>query len=185
MSSAVLKNLQIATHLTATENPSAVSAGFSLDQDNEVQFRYESVGERIIMSKLRIKSSSPDYLLLAVIFLLVVFGLAMLASASSNLGKTQFNNSYYYLEHQIEFGLSLGVLGFLVAYFVPYSFWKKFAFPMLLLCIASLALVFTKLGAQINSTDRWLRLGPLSFQPAELVKLIILFISPRGFRTRG
>ena len=32
----------------------------------------------------------------------------MLASASSDLGKTQFNNSYYYLEHQALFGLTLG-----------------------------------------------------------------------------
>jgi len=126
------------------------------------------------MPKLRVKSSSPDYPFLAVLFVLVLFGLAMLASASSNLGKTQFNDSYYYLKHQIEFGLSLGLLGFLVGYFVPYPFWKKVAFPMLLVAIATLALVFTKLGAEVNSTDRWLRLGPLSFQPAELVKLVYI-----------
>ena len=126
------------------------------------------------MPKLRLKSSSPDYPFLAVVFILTVFGLAMLASASSNLGKIQFNDSYYYLKHQIEFGLSLGILGFLVGYFVPFSFWKKIAFPMLLISIATLALVFTRFGAEINSTDRWLRLGPLSFQPAELVKLIYI-----------
>ena len=37
-------------------------------------------------------AEQPDYFLLAVIVLLVVFGLAMLASASSDLGKTQFND---------------------------------------------------------------------------------------------
>ena len=66
-------------------------------------------------------AKKPDYLLLAIIFLLVVFGLAMLASASSNLGKTQFNDTYYYLKHQIFYGLSLGVIGFVIAYFVPFS----------------------------------------------------------------
>lgn len=114
---------------------------------------------------------APDYFFLAVIVTLLVFGLAMLASASSDLGKTQFNNSYYYLEHQILFGLSLGALGFAVAYFVPYQKFKKVAFPMLILSIAFLALVFTKFGSTINQTNRWLRFGPLSFQPAELMKL--------------
>jgi cell division protein FtsW len=126
------------------------------------------------MPKLRIKSSSPDYLFLAIVFILVIFGLAMLASASSNLGKTQFNDSYYYLKHQIIYGLLLGLLGFAVGYFIPYGWWKKLAFPMLLVSIATLALVFTHFGAKINGTDRWLRLGPSSFQPAELVKLVYL-----------
>lgn len=98
----------------------------------------------------------------------------MLASASSDLGKTLFNNSYYYLEHQIEFGLTLGALGFAVGYFIPYQKFKKIAFPLLIISIACLALVFTKFGSTINETNRWLRLGPLSFQPAELMKLTYL-----------
>ncbi len=116
----------------------------------------------------------PDYFFLAVTFALLVFGLAMLASASSNLGKSQFNNSYYYLEHQLLYGLSLGVAGFAVGYFVPYQKFKKIALPLLVVSIVSLALVFTKLGSTINSTNRWLRFGPLSFQPAELMKLAYL-----------
>jgi cell division protein FtsW len=117
---------------------------------------------------------APDYFFLAVVVVLVVFGLAMLASASSNLGKTQFNNTYYYLEHQIGFGLTLGALGFLVGYLVHYQFWKKISFILLLISLAALVLVFTPLGTLVNGTNRWLRLGPLSFQPAELMKLTYL-----------
>jgi cell division protein FtsW len=125
------------------------------------------------MAKTTRKTSagSPDYFLMASLFLLLVFGLAMLASASSDLGKMQFNNSYYYLEHQMIFGLSLGLVGFLVGYFVPYQKFKKVAFILLLISLIGLVLVFTPLGAVVNSTNRWLRLGPLSFQPAELMKL--------------
>jgi cell division protein FtsW len=126
------------------------------------------------MARSRNTAGSPDAFFLAVVVALLVFGLAMLASASSDLGKTLFNNSYYYLEHQIEFGLTLGGLGFAVGYFVPYQQFKKIAFPMLIISIACLALVFTKLGSTINETNRWLRLGPLSFQPAELMKLTYL-----------
>lgn len=120
------------------------------------------------------RGHKPDYFLFATIVALTVFGLAMLASASSNLGKTQFNNTYYYLEHQILFGLSFGAIGFAIGYFLHYQNWKKVAFILLLLCLAALALVFTPLGLTAQNASRWLRLGPLSFQPAELAKLAFL-----------
>ncbi|HVO28774.1 MAG TPA: putative peptidoglycan glycosyltransferase FtsW [Candidatus Paceibacterota bacterium] len=122
----------------------------------------------------RTAGHAPDYFFLAVVVSLLVFGLAMLASASSDLGKTQFNNSYYYLEHQLLYGVSLGAAGFALGYFIPYQKFKKFAFPLLIVSIACLALVFTKFGSTINETNRWLRFGPLSFQPAELMKLTYL-----------
>jgi len=117
---------------------------------------------------------TPDYFFLAIVVVLTIFGLAMLASASSNLGKTQFNNTYYYLEHQIAFGLALGAVGFLVGYFIHYQIWKKISFILLLISLAALVLVFTPLGTLVNGTNRWIRLGPLSFQPAELMKLTYL-----------
>ncbi len=117
---------------------------------------------------------TPDYFLIAVIFLLVVFGLAMLASASSDLGKTQFNNTYYYLEHQILYGLSIGIVGFIVTYVVPFYTWKKFAFIFLLIGVMLLIAVFTPLGTTALGASRWLKLGPLSFQPSELMKLLFI-----------
>ncbi len=116
----------------------------------------------------------PDYFFLGVVVVLTVFGLAMLASASSNLGKVQFNDTYYYLKHQIFFGLSLGALGFAAVYFLPYYYFKKGAFILLLISLAALILVFTPLGLEARNTSRWLRFGPVSFQPAELMKLAFL-----------
>ncbi len=121
-----------------------------------------------IMSK---RGHSPDYFFLAIVVVLTIFGLAMLASASSNLGKTNYNDTYYYLKHQILFGLSLGIAGFAVGYFFNYQYFKKFAFVLLLVSLTALVLVFTPLGAQVRNTSRWLYLGPFSFQPAELMKL--------------
>ena len=120
----------------------------------------------------------PDYFFLAILFALVVFGLAMLASASSALGQLQFNDSYFYLKHQILYGILPGIVGFLAGYFIPYEKWKKAALPLLLVGIVFLGLVFTHLGAEVNSTSRWLRLGPILFQPAEIVKLVyVLYIA--------
>ena len=108
---------------------------------------------------------------MASLCILLVFGLAMLASASSDLGKQLFNNSYYYLEHQLVFGLGIGIVGFLVGYFVPYYKFKNVAFVLLLISMAALIMVFTPLGTAASGSTRWLRFGPLSFQPAELMKL--------------
>jgi cell division protein FtsW len=115
-----------------------------------------------------------DYFFLGIVIILTIFGLAMLGSASSNLGKIKFNDTYYYLKHQIFFGLSFGIVGFAVGYFLHYSNLKKGAFIFLLISLAALVLVFTPLGLQARNTSRWLRLGPLSFQPAELMKLAFL-----------
>lgn len=119
-------------------------------------------------------AGQTDYFFLAIVFALTVFGLAMLASASSALGQAQFNDTYYYLKHQMLYGLLVGGVGFLVGYLVPYDRWKKIALPLLIGSIVLLALVFTRFGSAVNNTDRWLRIGSFQFQPAELVKLIYL-----------
>lgn len=120
----------------------------------------------------------PDYLLLAVIFLLVVGGLAVLTSASSDLGKIKFNDSYYYLKHQFLYGLLPGLAGFLIAYFLPYRWYRKIALPLLLANLFLLTLVFTRLGVTTNGASRWLTVGSFTFQPAELLKIsFILYIA--------
>jgi len=116
----------------------------------------------------------PDYFILFCVGLLVVFGLVMLASASSHLGETKFGNSYFYLKHQILYGLSLGILGFLAAYAIPYSFYRKIALPLIIVSALTLFLVFTPLGFRAGGAERWVSLGPITFQPAEFLKLAFI-----------
>src|SRR3989344_3374734 len=116
----------------------------------------------------------PDYFLMAAIFAMGIFGLAMLASASSELCKSKFNDSYYYLKHQIVYGLSFGIVGFIFGYFVYFRRLRKFAFPLLLFGIFSLALVFTNFGVEVRGSNRWVSLGPISFQPSALMKLAFI-----------
>jgi cell division protein FtsW len=133
---------------------------------------------------------SPDYIFISCVIILVAFGLIMLSSASSDLGKIKFNDTYYYLKHQLLYGLSLGVAGFLFASFIHYRFWQKIAVPLLLVSLLLLVLVFTPLGFSHSGANRWLNLGVLSVQPAELLKLsFIIYLAAwlsskkeRGFR---
>jgi len=78
---------------------------------------------------------SPDYFLLAAFLLLTVFGLVMLSSASSDLGKIKFGDTYYYLRHQITFGLALGLLGFYLGNVISYRRYETISFFLLLASI--------------------------------------------------
>ncbi len=121
---------------------------------------------------------NPDSFLLALIVILILAGLAILASASSDLGRIQFNDSYYYLKHQLIYGLSLGILGFLIGYFLNYQNWRKVAIILLAVNLVLLILVFTPLGVTSGGASRWLDIGSLRFQPAELLKLsFIMYIA--------
>lgn len=113
----------------------------------------------------------PDYIFIFCVAILTIFGLVLLSSASSDLGKIKFNDTYYYLKHQIIFGLSLGLIGFFVASRMYYKKFKKLAVPLLIINLILLFLVFTPLGVSHMRSSRWLSLGPFSLQPAELLKI--------------
>lgn len=128
---------------------------------------------------------TPDYVFIVCALLLTVFGLVMLSSASSDLGKINFNDTYYYLKHQIIYGLGLGAIGFLFAFFIDYRFWQKIAAPLLILNLFLLVLVFTPIGSPHAGASRWLDLGLTSVQPAELLKFSFIvylaaWLAPRA-----
>ena len=115
-----------------------------------------------------------DKVILITVGILIILGLAVLASASSEIGKIRFDDPYHYLKHQLTHGLSFGVVGFLAALLIPYKFFQKAALPMLLLSIVSLILIFSPLGAEFGSAARWLEIGPLTMQPSEILKFTFI-----------
>ena len=127
----------------------------------------------------------PDYVFLSIFLILVVFGLLTLSSASSDLGKIKFNDTYYYVKHQLLYGFGFGIIGIFFASFFYYRHWQKFAVLLLLLGLIALALVFTPLGYRHASANRWLNLGQFSIQPAEFLKFAFIiylaaWLSPKS-----
>lgn len=119
-------------------------------------------------------SNSPDYLFISIVAMLMIFGLVMLTSASSDLAKTRYGDSFYYLKHQLLYGLSFGFFGFLFGLFFYYKRWEKIAGILLILNIFLLLLVFTPLGLNTKGSTRWLNIAGFSFQPGEILKLVFL-----------
>ncbi|MDD5431017.1 MAG: putative peptidoglycan glycosyltransferase FtsW [Candidatus Pacebacteria bacterium] len=126
------------------------------------------------MSRITLNGRRPDYVMIFSTIILVVFGLVMLASASSYAGQTKFGDSYYYLKHQIFYGLSFGIIGFIFAYNFYYQKYKKLALPGLLLIMFFLIMVFTPMGVRSGGAERWLNLGFITFQPSEFLKIVFL-----------
>ncbi len=119
-----------------------------------------------------------NYIMLGSIGMLIVAGLAILASASSHMAARNFGDAYYFLKHQVVNGFLVGVVGFLVGYFIPLKFLKKAAFPILLVNLAMLVAVFTPLGANFGTSSRWLEIAGIPIQPSEFLKItFIMYVS--------
>lgn len=127
---------------------------------------------RRIIKKIISNPHKPDKALLIIIFILLGLGLMILSSASTEVSREHFDKPYYYLTHQLIYGVGIGLILFFLTQKIHYKLWKKIAVIMLAFSIITLILVFVPgLGFGYGGARRWINLGPFSFQPAELVKL--------------
>ena len=123
------------------------------------------------------KSKPFNYPMFLIICLLLCIGLITLASASSYSALNDYQDSLYYFKRQILFALA-GVVIMLAVSKFDYVNFKKFPFLTFLLGIALLALVFVPgLGKTVNGARRWINLGFTTFQPSEIMKIIIVISS--------
>lgn len=132
-------------------------------------------------------SRQPDIVLLFAILGLTVFGFVMVGSASTVQAEQLTGDPFFFLKHQLLYGGTVGLSLFLVGYFVPYTFWKRFALPVMGLSLLLLILVFIP-GLQVASggSARWIGLGPVTLQPSEITKLaFILYLAALLDRKRG
>ena len=109
----------------------------------------------------------------------------MLSSASGPTGYENFGDSYYFLKHQILFGLVPGLIGLIFFSRLPYERLKEHAFHLLLATIVLLLVVFIP-GVGFGTSHSWIRFGSfLSVQPAELVKFTFLIYLCAWLEKRG
>ncbi len=136
--------------------------------------------------RTRTHSGAPDLTLLILLGVIVVFGLVMLTSASSVLGEKNFNDSYYYLKHQLLYGVFLGLIAFYVMGKIDYHYWRRYAFPILVATIVLLFAVFLPaVGTELLGAKRWISIGGFFFQPSEVVKLTFLIYLAAWLEKRG
>ena len=133
---------------------------------------------------LRVRARE-EYIVLVLVGFITIFGLAMLGSASFDLDKIKFNDTYYHLKHQIIYGLSFGVVGFFIGSRLYYRYWEKLSVPIMILGLLGVVLTFSSLGIEANGASRWIRIGSLSTQPSEFLKLAFVIYLSALFAKKG
>lgn len=112
----------------------------------------------------------PDWLLALLSVGLAAFGLTMILSASAYVSSTAGNGEVYYgfVSKQM-LSLCLGLLSMFVLSRLDYRLLKNLAGPLSIVIVGLLLAVF--ISPAHRGVHRWIEFGPMSFQPAEFVKL--------------
>jgi cell division protein FtsW len=127
----------------------------------------------------------PDQILTTTIFAILVFGLVMLSSAGVAISQSRFGDPYYFFKHQLFYGVIPGLLLMFIVQKIDYHFWKKFAFVFFVANLLFLILVFIPgLGLNFQGASRWIKLGPFSFQPSEMLKLSLIIYLAAWLETK-
>ena len=127
--------------------------------------------------------SKPDYQLLLAASILVGIGIVMVYSASAMVADQRFHSTTYFFKRQlIWFAISLPIM--ILAMRVDYHFLQKMALPLLAISLVLLVVVLFR--PPVNGVRRWIRFGPLGFQPSELFRYaFIIFLSGSLARRLG
>jgi cell division protein FtsW len=116
----------------------------------------------------------PDMWVFGVAVVLLSIGVVMVYSASAIVAADRFQDPYFFLKKQVFWAL-LGAACLWGALRTDYRRLERVVLPLLVVAAALLVLVLVPpIGQAINGTRRWIRLGPVSFQPAELAKLALV-----------
>ncbi|MDP3986338.1 MAG: putative lipid II flippase FtsW [Candidatus Veblenbacteria bacterium] len=130
--------------------------------------------------------TSPDYVFIGLTAVILLLGLLFLSSATSVVGFQSYQDSYYFLKHQLVYGLLPGLVLFWFLSVWPYQRLKALAVPALIFSVVALLAVFLPgLGFAYGGARRWLDFGSFVVQPSEFVKLAFLLYLSAWLANRG
>jgi cell division protein FtsW len=114
-----------------------------------------------------------DGLLFGAVIALIVLGVVMVYSASSVRAVRVFGDGHHYLVRQaIYAGLGLPLLATLAR--IDYHRYRWLGKPVLFLAVCLLLAVIFGLGRNAGGASRWIQLGPINIQPAEITKVALI-----------
>ena len=122
------------------------------------------------------KRHNHDYILLAVVFVLLGFGLMMIFSSSSYDAAIDYSDSAYFFKKQLA-NIAVGIAAMIVVVIIPYYKWKKMGIVMIVgAFVLLMCLMIPQIAITRNGATRWLKLPgiPFQIQPAEVAKLAVI-----------
>src|SRR5436305_771898 len=127
----------------------------------------------------------PDYWILAVVGILCLIGVLMVFSSSG----VDPHDPNYLIGRHVQW-LFLGGIVLVASMSVPYTRWRKYSVPGVILAVLLLALVLwgpSFISEEIKGAKRWLSPGslPISLQPSEFAKLAFILYLADWCSTKG
>jgi cell division protein FtsW len=114
-----------------------------------------------------------DSVLAAVVLALVGFGVVMVYTASAVQATVQYHDPQFFLKRQVAYTLAALPVMWLTSLF-DYHRLYKLTYPVLATVGVLLVLCVAGLGHSGGGAARWLTLGPVHIQPAEMAKVALV-----------
>jgi len=139
-----------------------------------LQNRLSALTTRIQLGRSMTSESANYFLLLGVTLFMVVFGLVMVLSSSAVESHNDSDNFFSRFWSQGAYTLVGLPLMFVVSR-IPRGFWKKSIwFFLAAACFLQVLVLLTPLGMEIGGNRNWLKIGSLTVQPSEAIKLALV-----------
>ncbi|MEW6556983.1 MAG: putative lipid II flippase FtsW [Elusimicrobiota bacterium] len=124
---------------------------------------------------MRVETSKKSYNLwvFVITLILVSIGTIMVFSASGIMADYRYGTAFTFFLKQLLW-VGIGLLSMLIFSAFDYNKLKKIV-PVLLIFTVILLVMVLLLGPTIAGTKRWLKFGPVGFQPSEIAKLTVVF----------
>lgn len=114
------------------------------------------------------------YVIVAVTFALVAFGLVMVLSSSSIVSFHRGRSPWYFFSKQVVWS-GVGLVALLVTYRMPLKALHSMARVLPGFAVALMLAAFTPgLGKTVNGARAWLAIGDYTIQPSEFMKLALV-----------
>ena len=125
-------------------------------------------------SDSRAPSLRYDPVLLGAVLVLLTLGVVMVYSASAVYAGARLGDGLFFFKRQA-IGALIGLCALLGGMKLGYKRLEALAVPLVFLALALLVLVHVPgLGHAAGGARRWMKLGPVTFQPSEVAKLALV-----------
>ncbi len=127
---------------------------------------------RPLTNQTGIRKHRPDYWLPLIATGLLSIGLVVVYAISPGVSIQKNVSEAYYVSKQL-IAILLAVAAFITLSRIPYQWWRKAVKPLIVASVLAAAAV-QFLGTEVNGAYRWVQIGGISFQAAELIKFSLL-----------
>ena len=118
-------------------------------------------------------SATPFLILLGLVISFSLLGLTMVLSASSVTSLTETGSPWGQFRSQAMW-LGIGVVACAAGALIDHRLLRRFTVPILVVSLVLLVMVLLPwFGVSVNGAQRWIRLGPIQFQPSEAAKFAL------------